>query len=178
MTSLVLVTWTPDPIFVRRLGTLCFLASRGVGTMPDFKKYCFVSWWNKILLHFQPSDFSSDFWSITGQSTLFSLVESLRDVKLVNHPIDSAFLQKKGQLSELREMQNHSVYMLVLWKPLLWLSVPYSVYSYSPFTLTPAVTLWEMSYGLSWNIWLEVLWQTWWRKLAWMKVRSQLCAVR
>ena len=102
MTSLILVTWTPDPIFIRCLGTLCFQASRDVGTMPDFKKYCFVLWWNEILLHLQPSDFSSIFWGFTGQSALFSPVESLRDVKLVKWSDRFCFSSEKRTLDPFR----------------------------------------------------------------------------
>lgn len=54
----------------------------------------------------------------------------------------------------------------------------YSVLSQPLCVLPPTVTSWEMSCGLSWNTWLEVLWQTWWRKPAWMKARLQLCAAR
>ena len=46
-------------------------------------------------IKFYCSDFSSDFWSITGQSTLFSLVESLRDVKLVKQSHRFCFPSEK-----------------------------------------------------------------------------------
>lgn len=115
---------------------------------------------DEILLYLQPSDCSSVFWGFTEQCALISPGESLRDVKLVILSHRFCFSLEKRTLDSSRTEGNAESlwYMLILWKPMLWSRV---LYSFSPFIFTPTVTSWEMSYGLSWNIWLEVLWQTW-----------------
>lgn len=173
----MLETWIPNLIFVKCLGALCLDASRGVGIMPNFEKHYFVLWWNIILLYLQPSGLSSAIWGFTEPSALFSPGESLRDNQ-VSVSVPQILLLpriKNPRLFQSCWTCTFTLYMLSLWNPVLWLNV---LCSFLPFICAPTVTSWEMSCGLSWNTWLEVLWQMWWQKLAWMKARLQLSAVR
>lgn len=173
----MLVTWTPNPNFVKCLGALCFHAFRGLGVMPNFRNYYFVLWRNKILLYLQPLDFSSALWGFTEESTWFSPGEYFRGVKLVILSPRFCFCLEKRALDSSRAEGNA--------ESLCVYSCPLKTTAMAQGTLFLLTRyLYSYSYLVGDGLWVvmgylaggSLTWNTW--EPTWMKARLELCAMR